>query len=154
VIDTPQIVETTEQATAVIRFMIPREQIREVMGAGFGELMATVAAQGIGPIGPAFSLHHTVAPDIFDFELGVPVSGPVRAEGRVHASKLPALRVARTIYRGSYEGLGGAWGELDAWITANGHTPAPNLWERYVVGPESESDPGKWQTELNHPVLG
>ncbi|HLT36023.1 MAG TPA: GyrI-like domain-containing protein [Enhygromyxa sp.] len=151
-IDHPEIIETPEQQTAVIRLTIPREQIREAMGAGFAELMATVAAQGIGPIGPAFSLHRTMAPDIFDFELGVPVSGPVRAEGRVRASHLPAARVARTIHRGGYEGLAEAWDQLDGWMNANGHTTALPVWERYLVGPSSEPDPARWQTELNHSI--
>jgi effector-binding domain-containing protein len=151
-ISAPELVETTEQPAAVIRFTIPRAQIGAVMRAGVGELLAIVTAQRIGPIGPVFSLHRDVAPDIFDFELGVPVSGPVRPEGRVHASRLPAIRVARTIHHGPYEGLAAAWDELDAWITANGHTPAPGIWERYLVGPATESDPANWQTELDHPI--
>ena len=28
-----------------------------------------------------------------------------------------------------------------AWIDAEGHTPAPDLWEIYVAGPESGPDP-------------
>ena len=151
-IDTPAIVETIAQPTAVIRFTVPRAQIGAAMSAGVGELLAIVKAQGIGPIGPVFALHHDVTPDRFDFELGVSVSGSVRAEGRVHASRLPATRVARTIHHGSYEGLAAAWAELDDWMLANGHTQAPGLWERYLIGPASEPDPAKWQTELNHPV--
>jgi effector-binding domain-containing protein len=64
------------------------------------------------------------------------------------------MRVARTVYRGPYEGLGTAWGEFNAWIAANGHTPAPDLWECYVAGPESSPDPATWRTELNRPLIG
>ena len=46
------------------------------------------------------------------------------------------MKVARTIYHGGYDGLGAAWGELDAWIAAHGHTPAVDLWECYAAGPE------------------
>jgi effector-binding domain-containing protein len=93
-------------------------------------------------------------PKIFDFEIGVPVSSPVTASGRVQPGQLPAAKVARTIYHGSYEGLGPAWGEFDAWINAQGLSPAPNLWECYVSGPESSADPSTWQTELNRPLIG
>ena len=48
-LDTPQIAQTTDQLTAVIRLTIPREEIRNVMGPGIAELMAAVAAQGIRP---------------------------------------------------------------------------------------------------------
>ena len=111
-LDTPQIAQTTTQLTAVIRLTIPREEIRNVMGPGITELMATVAAQGMAPAGPWFTHHLRMDPDTFDFEVGVPVMAPVSATGRVKASQLPAVTVARTVYHGSYEGLGSAWGEF------------------------------------------
>jgi len=153
-IDTPQITQSAAQMTAVIRLTIPRAEIRTVMGPGIGELMATVAAQGIAPAGPWFNHHLKMQPDIFDFEISVPVTRPVVAAGRVTPGHLRATKVARTIYHGPYEGLGAAWGEFDAWIAANGHKPAPNLWECYVAGPESNPDPVTWRTELNRPLIG
>jgi effector-binding domain-containing protein len=83
---------------------------------------------------------------------GLPVSTPVAAAGRVRTGHLPATTVARAILHGNYAGLSAAWGELDAWIAAHGYAPGPELWERYVVGPESSSNPADWRTELNRPV--
>jgi effector-binding domain-containing protein len=153
-LDTPQIMETAAQLTAVIHVTVPRAQIRDVMGPGITELMAAVAAQGIGPAGPLFSHHLRMDPDTFDFEIGVPVTAQVAVAGRVKPGRLPATKVARTIYRGPYEGLGAAWGEFDAWVAARGLTSAPDLWECYVVGPESNPDPATWRTELNRPLIG
>jgi len=151
-LDKPQIVQTTAQPTAIIRLTIPREEIRNVMGPGHRELMAAVAAQGIAPAGPWFTHHLRMDPDTFDVEIGVPVTAPISAAGRVEPGQLPAATVARTVYHGVYEGLGPAWAEFDAWITAEGHTPAPDLWESYVAGPESNPDPATWRTELNRPM--
>lgn len=151
-LDTPQIVQTVARSAAVIRLTVPRKEIRNVMEPAIAEVVATVTAQGIGPAGPVFSHHFRMDPDTFDFEVGVPVRAPVSAAGRVKPSQLPAATVARTVYHGPYEGLGSAWGEFDAWITAEGHTPAPNLWECYVAGPESNPDPATWRTELNRPL--
>ncbi|MEJ7811746.1 MAG: GyrI-like domain-containing protein [Gemmatimonadaceae bacterium] len=151
-IEPPQITQTAGQLAAVIRLTIPRAEIRNVMGPGIGELMATVAAQGIGPAGPWFSHHLGMHPETFDFEIGVPVTAPVTASGRVTAGALPAATVARTVYHGGYEGLGAAWGDLDRWVSAQGHTVGPDLWESYVAGPESSSDPTTWRTELNRPL--
>jgi effector-binding domain-containing protein len=152
-LDKPQITQTAAQTTAVIRLTIPRAEIQTVMGPGYRELMAAVAAQGIATAGPWFSHHLRMEPDIFDFEIGVPVAAPVSAAGRVKAGQLPAATVARTVYHGGYEGLHSAWGEFMAWITAEGHTPAPDLWECYVAGPESGPDPATWRTELNRPLV-
>ena len=151
-LDDPRIVRVDAQLAAVIRLTIPRDEIRTVMGPGIGELLSVVAAQGIAPAGPVFSHHLTMHPEVFDFEIGVPVAMPVAASGRVMPGQLPAATVARTVYHGPYEGLGPAWGEFQRWIAAAGHTPAPDRWESYVAGPESSPDPAQWRTELNRPL--
>ena len=151
-IDKPQIVQTEVRPAAVIRFTIPRHQIRDVMGPGISELLAVVREQGVGPAGPVFSHHFRMDPGVYDFEIGVPVRGEITPEGRVLRGELPAVTVARTVYHGPYEGLGAAWLEFDQLIAAEGHTPAPGLWECYVKGPESTPDPAQWATELNRPL--
>ena len=151
-LDVPEVAKTDAQETAVIRLTIPRAEIRNVMGPGIGELMATVAAQGIETTGPWFTHHLRMDPQVFDFEIGVPVTAPVAPAGRVKAGHLPATKVARTVYHGPYEGLGAAWGELDSWIAGQGHKTKGDLWECYVAGPESSSDPATWKTELNRPL--
>ena len=152
-IETPQIVQTNAQPTAAIRLTIPRAEIRNVMGPGYKELMGTLAAQGITPAGPWLNHHLRMAPDVFDFEISVPVIKPVSPAGRVKPSQLPATQAARTIYHGPYEGLPGAWGEFEAWIAAHGHQSAPSLWETYVTDPSSNPDPATWRTELTRPLL-
>jgi effector-binding domain-containing protein len=152
-IDTPQIVQTEARHVAVIRLTIPRAEIRNVMGPGMSELMAAVAAQGIPPAGPIYAHHLRMDPEVFDFEIGVPVETPVTPSGRVEAGRLPATMVARTVYHGPYEGLGTAWREFNAWIAAKGHAPADDLWECYLAGPESGPDPALWRTELNRPLI-
>jgi effector-binding domain-containing protein len=152
-IDTPCIVQTDAQPTACIHLVVPREEIRDVMGPGYRELMEAVAAQGVTPAGPWLNHHLRMDPGIFDFEISVPVTGPVSPVGRVGMSQLPAARVARTVYHGPYEGLPSAWAEFDAWIAAEGHTASAELWECYVAGPESGPDPATWRTELNRPVV-
>ena len=91
----------------------------------------------------------------------IPVPVPVAAAGRVRAGELPTTRVARTIYRGPYEGLHEAWREfgeraereLGDRLQAEGLRPGSTLWERYVAGPESSPDPTDWRTELNRPLV-
>ena len=149
---TPEITTTNVEEAAVIRLTVPRSEMRKVFGPAVGELMAALAAQGIEPVGAVFAHHLKMSPDTFDFELGVRVSAPVKAAGRVKPGQLPAVKVARTVYSGPYEGLPSAWGEFNNWMKANGHKQAENLWEVYSVGPQSSSDPANWRTELNRPL--
>ncbi len=152
-IDTPHITQTIAQQTAIIRLTIPRAEMMTAFCPAVGELMATLAAQGITPAGPVFAHHLKMTPGIFDFEVGVAVATPVAAAGRMKPSEWPAMKVARTVSRGPYEELPDAWGKFTEWIATNGHTPAEDLWECYVAGPQTSADPTRWQTELNQPLM-
>lgn len=151
-LDTPHIVETAEEAAAVIRLTIPRSEMPSAFGPAVSELLMTLGDQGVEPIGAVFAHHLALSPDSFDFELGIKVSSPVQSAGRVRPGCLPAARVARTVYTGPYEGLPGAWHEFDGWMSTSGHERAANLWELYSVGPQSTSDQAQWRTELNRPL--
>jgi effector-binding domain-containing protein len=151
-IDTPQLIQTEEQFTAVIHLTVPRTEISNVMGPAIAEIISTIAAQGATITGPCFSYHQQRPTDIFDFEVGFPVSQQITAASRVKLSKLPAAKVARTIYQGGYDGLGVAWGEFCKWIEAEGLNVQESLWECYLTDPESNPDPETWRTELIRPL--
>ena len=153
-IDTPKVLQTKAQDAAVIHITVPRADIQKVMGPGIAELRQTLEAPGITPAGPWFTHHWKMDPAVFDYEIGLPIDKPVAPKGRVTPGKVPALRAARTIYHGPYEGLGTAWMELDAWIKAQGQKAAAGLWETYLVDPSSNPDPASWRTELTRPLEG
>jgi effector-binding domain-containing protein len=148
----PKIIEIPSQIIAVIPITVARDKIQTVMGPGLQELAAALKAQGIAPAGPWFTHHLRRPAETFDFEICFAVATDVTAAGRMKPSLRPAMTAAQTNYRGPFEGLGSAWGEFMDWIIANGHTRAPDLWERYLVGPESGSDSAIWQTELTQPL--
>jgi len=152
-IETPQIVETEGQETAAIRFRIPKAEMQEAFGQGVPELLGAVEEQGAEVVGPVFAHHFRMDSEIFDFELGVPVSAPVEPRGRVVPGKLPPRKVARTIYQGPYEGLPNAWAEFQEWVEEEKLPWRPDIVERYVVTPDGEPDPGKWRTELERPLF-
>lgn len=151
-LSTPEIVQTSVEDAAVIRLTIPRSEMMKQFGPAVGELMSTLAAQGVEPVGAVFAHHLTMSADTFDFELGVKIAAPVKPSGRVRPGQLPATKVARAVYSGPYEGLPSAWGEFNTWMKANGHEQAQDLWELYSVGPQSTPDPAGWRTELNRPL--
>ncbi|MCB1235207.1 MAG: GyrI-like domain-containing protein [Verrucomicrobiae bacterium] len=148
-LDPLTVVQTEALPAAVVRLTIPRDQIREHMGAAIGEVMEAVAAQGVGPAGPLYSFHFSLPPDQFDFEVGIPVSGAFTPAGRVRPGELPAMSAVRTVYTGPYEGLGEAWGEFKDRIAQGGREIAEIFWERYLTDPVSEPDSSRFRTELN-----
>jgi len=152
-IETPMVVETPQQLIAIVHIETPRSKMQHIMGPGIGEAMSAVRAQGIGPTGPWFAHHLKMTPEAFDFDICVPVSAPVKPVGRVKPGQRPVLNVVRTVYHGPYEGLAGAWHEFGAWTRVNGHRTAGDLYECYLVGPETSPDSADWRTELSRALV-
>ncbi len=152
-ISTPEILQTTRQLTATLHVTVSCDEIQSVMGPSIQELLALMAEQNVTPCGPWFTHHFARPAEVFDFDICMPVDSPVVAAGRMQPGEWPTMRVARTIYSGPFEGLADAWPEFMDWIEENGHRQAPDLWERYLVGPESTDDANAWRTELNRPLL-
>ncbi len=151
-IETPQIVATAEQPVVALHISTPRSEMRHVVGPAIQEAMAAAHAQGVGPTGPWFAHHHKITAERFDFDICVPVSGSIDSDGRVRPWMRPALDVVRTVYQGPYEGLSDAWQAFDAWIAANGVKAASDVYECYLVGPESTPDATQYRTELSRPL--
>lgn len=151
-IATPEILDLPAQKVAKIHITCPSSEIMTRMGPGIQELNATLAAQDITPTGPWFTHHFKQPDDSFDFEICLPVDRDVTPTGRVDNGEIRAMKVARTVYTGGYEGLGNGWGEFMGWIKREGLDYAPDLWEVYAKGPESGADSSQYQTQLNRPL--
>jgi quercetin dioxygenase-like cupin family protein len=152
VIDSPKLVDTPRRLVAAVRLTIPKDQIQNEMGPAIAEAMSVVAEQGLAVVGPWFCAHDRMDPNEWDFDVCVEVASPVAPQGRVKPGVLESTRVVQTNYRGPYEGLGDGWGAFESWIAANGFAGAPNLFERYCVGPESGGESSTFVTELNRPL--
>ena len=154
-IETPKIIDISPaRTTAVIRVCCPREELPCTMGRGVRELLDRIKAQGAQAMGPLFTHHLRGPTDSFDCEVGVAVDRPVRPAGHVCPGQWPAMRVARTLYRGHYEDLPQAWAALRAWIAAQGLAATGEMWECYITGPEIGSGASAWRTELYLPLCG
>jgi effector-binding domain-containing protein len=152
-LETPRITIAEPCQAAVIHLTVPRSEIQQVMGPAIHEVIAAAREQGIGPLGPVFAHHLRMSADTFDFEVGVPVSAPPEESGRVKAGSLRGGRVARSVFQGNYDQLHAAWGQFGEWVRGQNLRAAPDLWEVYAKGPESDPDPASWRTELNQPLL-
>lgn len=145
----PELISTKEVATAVIHLVIPGRDMPKYMDPAIHEIIKAITGQGARITGPMFSYHHRRSSDTFDFEIGFPVSNPIKEEGRVRNGKLPAVKVARSVYQGPYGGLAQAWPALQKWVRENGHGETGRFWESYLNNPDEVKDPKEYRTELN-----
>ena len=126
-IDPPELADVAAQPAAVVAVTATRAEMPAAFAAAVVDLHATLAAQGVAATGPLFAHHLRQPGDTFEFEVGLPVAGLVAPHGRVVAGGLPGGRVARTVFRGHYAGLPGAWGDLRAWLREQGLSAGPDL---------------------------
>ncbi|MFT4075649.1 MAG: GyrI-like domain-containing protein [Asticcacaulis sp.] len=151
-IDAPEILNVPAQKIASIRLVIPASEVRSHITAGLAELRQVLAEQGIQPTGAWFTHHFRIPNQTFDFATCLPVAKEVKPQGRVMPGELRATRLARTVYRGNYDGLPHGWGDFLACIRSEALTMAGDFWEVYSVGPSDSDIPGDWQTQLNCPL--
>jgi effector-binding domain-containing protein len=111
--------------------------------------------------GAPFGRYHRFGPDAVDVEIGIPVAAapdglaPLAsvAAGEIGASELPGGPVARTVHRGSYDGLKDAYDALHSWIHAQpGVDDGDGPWESYVDDPMSVTDQAQLRTEITWPL--
>lgn len=152
-LDTPHINYNQARQLAVVRLTASREQLPDAVGLAISELLVTLAAQDVEPAGPWFKRQLRWGTSQLEIEVGVPVAAPVASSGRVQAAQRAAVRVARAVYHGGYDGLPEAWREFDEWLSQNGLKTGRDWWESYAVGPESSDDAGDWRTELCRPLV-
>lgn len=145
----PEVITTREVIAATIPLVIPGRDMPKYMDPAIQEIIKTITGQGINITGPMFSYHKRRPSDTFDFEIGFPVANAIKEEGRVINSKLPAVKVVRSVYQGPYEGLAQGWTDLQSWVRENGHGENGRFWESYLTNPDEVKDPKEYRTELN-----
>jgi effector-binding domain-containing protein len=140
------------QVAASVRDVIPSFSD---LGQLFGEIFAYLGRHRINPAGPPIGIYYDeeFRERDADVEVAVPVTGAIPEGDRVKKRELPAVEeMACIVHQGSYETVGGTYGQLMAWIEANGYRMVGPVREVYVRGPESGGDPSTYVTEIQLPV--
>jgi len=134
--------------TAVVAASTTWQEFPTLWKGLLDEVWACLHASGVTRGCRNVMLYLDDAPSV---EVGVELLQPCRLTGRVVASVLPAGRVAATVHRGSYAGLGSAHRAVLEWCAAQGHPLAGPRWE--VYGPHRD-DPAEVETEVYYLLAG
>lgn len=146
-----QIRTTQVQPTAVIKAMLPAEEIGPWLAKAYRALADVIAAQGTSPSGPPFARYHRRDADRITVEAGFPVVTAIEASGDVQPSYLPGGPAATTMHTGPYEEIAPAYAALASWVRDHGGTPEGDAWEIYLGNPDRQPDPVNWRTEVIQP---
>lgn len=111
------------------------------------DVWAFLRADGESPrkAGHNVMVYRDGAGGLVDVEVGVQVDAPFERAGRVVASATPSGPAARTVHRGSPEGIGAAHDAVVAWCAEHGHRLTRTRWEVYG---DWTADPADFETEV------
>ena len=137
---------TAASPTAVVAQATTWDEFPRVWGLLLDEVYAFVRAGGTTQTGHNVMLYLDDVPNV---EVGVQVAGSFVGSGRVTPSELPAGRVATTVHRGAYDGLGAAHAAVHAWCAAHEHVLTGTRWEIYG---DWREDPRELETEVSYLV--
>ncbi|MBO4898689.1 MAG: MerR family transcriptional regulator [Lachnospiraceae bacterium] len=80
------------------------------------------------------------------------VSGTYSDTEHVKFKTLPAVKVASSIIKGSYDQMGDAYATVVSWIKANGYKMNGHMFNIYHVSPAQTQNPDEYVTEVCFPV--
>jgi effector-binding domain-containing protein len=136
------VAEVAARPTAVVAATTTWQEFPALWPELLDEVWACLRAGGIHRGCRNVMLYRDDVPHV---EVGVELGQPCELTGRVVASALPAGRVAMTVHRGPYAGLGSAHRAVLDWCAAQALRPAGSRWE--VYGPH-RADPAEVWTEV------
>lgn len=133
--------------------------IPDVLPPLIPEVKQWMQERGIKASGVDFFLYKSMNEEgMLECEAGFPVSQAVEGEGTVIAGVFPEGNYASIVYTGDFKDMMQGHVALEKWIAEQGLTEVKQVgnektqWggrtEFYLVDPELEPDPEKWQTEI------
>ncbi|MBO0876787.1 MAG: MerR family transcriptional regulator [Pseudonocardia sp.] len=121
----------------------------------FDELRAALAGGGGDRAGPDGALYfgEFFTEDAGEVVAFVPVTGRLRAVGRVQPFELPAAELAVTVHRGPGGDLDKTYGALGTFVTERAIGLAGAIRENYLVTADDTEDESRHRTEVCWPVF-
>lgn len=148
----PEVVELAPQHAALLRERVPMTSLGEFFGRSFGAVMAAATAQGAHVTGPPLGVYFEMAGDAVDVGAGFPVDAVVNGDG-IATIELPVGRAAQVIHHGAYDELATTYAHLTAWLSEQGLSPGPVMWEAYLNEPDPAA-PEEALTQITVPIDG
>jgi effector-binding domain-containing protein len=145
-------VELQPQTMLGVRDVVKLTALSDFFGTAFDAAAAELARQRVRPAGPPIALYTGNPSDTVDVTAGYPVAAPVEAAPLLVVANLAGGPVVQTIHAGDYDTLADTYAQIIEWLTEQKLTPTSQVWEEYLVGPDSGADPSEWQTRIVFPV--
>jgi effector-binding domain-containing protein len=145
-------VELVPRTFVGLHDVVPMAELTDFFGRAYTITGAEIEKQGVEQAGPPIATYHGIPTNTIDITAGFPISQPITPANGTVVATLPGGPAIETIHTGTYDSMAGTYNELMAWMDEQ-HIKVPeDMWEEYLVGPDTEADPAKWQTRIVVPL--
>jgi effector-binding domain-containing protein len=148
----PRLVDLASQPVVAVRGAVPPEQLPAFFAGAFEAAARAAEGDGVPVTGPPFARYPEPPGDVVVVEAGFPVAAPVRPHADAYPTELRAGRAVEAVHVGAYDELERTYSTLTSWIEDQGLHAAADMWEWYLVGPETATDPSTWRTKVVVPL--
>jgi effector-binding domain-containing protein len=145
-------VELQPRTMLGVRDVVALTELSDFFGTAFEAAAAELGRQGAHPAGPPIALYTGDPSDTVDVTAGYPVTDPVEAPPLLVVSHLAGGPAVQAIHTGNYDTLADTYAQIIEWLTEQKLTPTSQVWEEYLVGPDSGAAQSAWQTRIVFPV--
>jgi effector-binding domain-containing protein len=145
-------IELEPRTIVGVHEVIPLNAMIEFFDRAFTGAFAELTNHGASPVGPPIALYHGAPTDTVDVTAGFPVAQPWSQSSGIVAVSLPGGAAIETTHVGPYDTMTETYQQLTEWMKAQKLIPAVDMWEEYLVGPDTEPDPAKWRTRIVYPL--
>ena len=132
------------QPAAVVRGTALPEEIGAFVGAAYGDVVAALGSQGLGPVGAPVVRYALGAMDasgaapVFALEAGFPCPAGFEGSGAVERVELSGGDAVVAVHVGQWQELGEAYAAVEAFFAEHALERAGDPWETYLDGPEAD----------------
>ena len=144
-------VEQPTQPVLSIRTRTPVQNLPQVLGKSYQNIIELLGELGESPAGAPFVAYYNMDMQDLDMEIGFPVSKKLQSKGEIHSSEIPGGKYATCLYTGPYPEMPPAYEALNAWIQEHGYEPTGVVYEHYLNSPQ-EVPPQELKTLIAFPL--
>jgi len=146
-----ELTEEKSQYVLSIRERTNVENLPQIIGKAYGDVMAYLNEIGEVPVEAPFCIYYNLDMENLDVEMGFPVSKKIPGKNHVQLNEIPAGKRVSCMYKGPYKDMEAPYNAMVQWINENGYEPTGVSYEYYYNNPAEVSE-NELLTKIVFPV--
>ncbi len=142
--------EQSAQPALTVRTHATVQDLPQLFGKTYGEIMQYLGELGEQPAGMPFAAYYNMDMQNLDVEIGFPVMRKLAGKGDIRAGEFPGGKVASVMHVGPYDQCSAAYDALAQWIRDHGYEATGIAYEVYLSEPDVP--PQEIQTLIFYPL--